>query len=43
VNVTADANETNATVIPSLEEILAEVGEDIEDDEDKTTEKTELD
>lgn len=42
VNVTADANETNATVIPSLEEILAEVGEDIEDDEDKTTEKTEL-
>jgi translocation protein SEC62 len=42
VNVTANANETNATVIPSLEEILAEVGEDIEDDEDKTTEKTEL-
>jgi hypothetical protein len=39
VNVTADTNETNATVIPTLEEILAEVG-DVEDETVET--KTEL-
>ena len=39
VNVTAETNETNATVIPTLEEILAEVG-DVEDETVET--KTEL-
>jgi translocation protein SEC62 len=44
VNVTAEANETevNATVIPSLDEILAEVGDDFEDEPPATEPKTEL-
>jgi hypothetical protein len=43
-NVTAEANatEVNATVIPSLDEILAEVGDDFEDEPPAAEPKTEL-